>query len=99
MGLKLLKMFKETILTEITGLADDVGGGFGSMTNYDTGDISGLLDNVDKEKVRKLVEKIKPLIPEYIEKFRKIAMDVFEQGKREFNKVKAEVEKEVWTIN
>ena len=95
MALKLLQMFKETILTEITGLAADVGGGFGSLTNYDTGDIKGLLDNVDSEKVRKLVEKVRPLIPEYIEKVRKIAMDTFEQGKKEFDKIRAEVEGEV----
>ena len=88
-------MFKESILSEFKGLADDVGGDLSGIGSYNTGDIKGLLDNVDKEKIKKLVLKIRPLIPEYYEKAREMAMDVFNQGKEEFEKIKEEVEKEV----
>ena len=94
-GLKAMNVFKETVLSEFEGLAGDLGGELSSITNYDTSDIKGLLVNVDKDKIKKLVEKIRPLIPEYYEKVQKMATDVFEQGKEEFDKIREEVEKEV----
>ena len=98
-GKKALDIFKDTILSEFKGLASDVGGELSSITNYDTSDIKGLLDNVDKDKIKKLVEKVRPLIPEYYEKAKKMATDIFNQGKREFDKIKEEVENEVKSPN
>ena len=55
-GLKALKMFEETVLQEMksigSDIAGDIGGEIGSITNYDTGDINGLLDKVNKTKVK-----------------------------------------------
>ena len=93
--MKALDVFKETILSEFKGLADDLGGELSSITNFDTSDIKGLLDNVDKDKIKKLVEKTRPLLAEYYDKAQKMAMDIFEQGKEEFDKIREEVEKEV----
>lgn len=93
--MKALDMFKETVLTEFKGMAKGVGGELSAIASYDTGNIKGLLDNVDKDKIKELVEKVKPLIPEYYEKAKKMATDIFNQGKKEFDKIKAEVEKEV----
>ena len=93
--MKALDAFKETVLAEFKGVASDLGGEFSSITNYDTSDVKGLLDNVDKDKIKKLVEKVRPLIPEYYDKAKKMAMDIFKQGKDEFDKIREEVEKEV----
>lgn len=53
--MKAFKIFQETILSEIQGMvggiAGEVGGELGSLTNYDTSNINGLLDNVNKTKV------------------------------------------------
>lgn len=53
--MKAFKIFQETILSEIQGMVGDiageVGGELGSLTNYDTANINGLLDNVNKTKV------------------------------------------------
>ena len=94
-GMKAFDMFKDTILSEFKAVASDLGGEFSSITNYDTSDVKGLLDNVDKAKVKKLVEKARPLISEYYRKAEKMAMDIFKQGKDEFDKIREEVEKEV----
>lgn len=94
-GMKALDVFKDTILSEFEGLASDLGGELSSITNYDTSDIKGLLDNVDKDKIKKLVEKVRPLIPEYYEKAKDMATDIFQQGKKEFDKIREEVENEV----
>lgn len=94
-GMKALDVFKESVLSEFTGLASDLGGELSAIGNYDTGDVKGLLDNVDKDKIKELVERVKPLIPEYYEKAKKVAMDVFDEGKTQFEKIKEEVEKEV----
>ena len=94
-GMKAMDIFKETILSEFKGIADDLGGELSSITNYDTSDIKGLLDNIDKDKIKKLVEKARPLISEYYDKAQKMAMDIFEQGKEEFDKIREEVESEV----
>jgi len=55
-GMKALKMFEETVLKELKtiggDIAGDIGGEMGSITSYNTGDINGLLDNVNKTKVR-----------------------------------------------
>ena len=55
MGMKAMKIFKETILAELSGMfgdiAGDLGGELSSLTNYDNGDINGLLDKVNKTKV------------------------------------------------
>ena len=88
-------MFQETILSEFKGLASDVGGEISAIGNYDTKDVKGLLDNVDKDKIKSLVEKVKPLIPEYYDKAMKMATDIFNQGKTEFDRIREEVEKEV----
>lgn len=93
--MKALDVFKESVLSEFTGLASDLGGELSAIGNYDTADVKGLLENVDKDKIKKLVERVRPLIPEYYEKARKVAMDIFNQGKAEFDKIKEEVEKEV----
>lgn len=91
-------MFQETVLSEFKGLASDVGGEISAIGNYDTKNVKGLLDNVDKDKIKALVEKVKPLIPEYYEKAKKMATDIFNQGKTEFDKIREEVEKEVYNI-
>lgn len=91
-------MFQETILSEFKGLASDVGGEISAIGNYDTKDVKGLLDNVDKDKIKSLVEKVKPLIPEYYDKAMKMATDIFNQGKTEFDKIREEVEKEVYNL-
>lgn len=91
-------MFQETVLSEFKGLASDVGGEISAIGNYDTENVKGLLDNVDKDKIKALVEKVKPLIPEYYEKAKKMATDIFNQGKTEFDKIREEVEKEVYNI-
>lgn len=55
-GLKALKMFEETVLKEMknigSDIAGDIGGEIGSITSYSTGDINGLLDKVNKTKVK-----------------------------------------------
>lgn len=94
-GVKALDVFKDTVLSEFKGLASDIGGEISAIGNYDTKDVKGLLDNVDKDKIKSLVEKVKPLIPEYYEKARKMATDIFNQGKKEFDKIREEVENEV----
>lgn len=94
-GMKAFDMFKDTILSEFKGVVSDLGGEVSSITNYDTSDVKGLLDNVDKDKVKKLVEKARPLISEYYRKAEKMATDIFKQGKDEFDKIREEVEKEV----
>lgn len=86
-------------MSEFKGLASDVGGEIAAIGNYDTSNVKGLLDNVDKDKIKSLVEKVKPLIPEYYEKVKKMATDIFNQGKTEFEKIKEEVEKEVYKIS
>ena len=88
-------MFKDTVLSEFKGLASDIGGEISAIGNYDTKDVTGLLDNVDKDKIKELVEKVKPLIPEYYEKAKKMATDIFNQGKEEFDRIREEVENEV----
>lgn len=88
-------MFRETVLSEFKGLASDIGGEISAIGNYDTKDVKGLLDNVDKDKIKELVEKVKPLIPEYYEKARNMATDIFNQGKKEFDRIREEVENEV----
>lgn len=98
-GLKALDMFKDTVLSEFKGLASDIGGEISAIGNYDTKDVTGLLDNVDKDKIKELVEKVKPLIPEYYEKARKMATDIFNQGKEEFDRIREEVEKEVISLS
>lgn len=94
-GLKALKVFEEAVLSEFKGLIGDVGGELSSITKYDTADIKGLLVNVDKEKIKKLVERVRPLIPEYYDKAKSMATDIFEQGKEEFDKIREQVEREV----
>lgn len=94
-GLQALDVFKDTVLSEFKGLASDIGGEISAIGNYDTKDVKGLLDNVDKDKIKELVEKVKPLIPEYYEKARKMATDIFNQGKKEFDRIREEVENEV----
>lgn len=94
-GLKALKVFEEAVLSEFKGLIGDVGGELSSITKYDTADIKGLLVNVDKEKIKKLVERVRPLIPEYYDKAKSMATDIFEQGKEEFDKIREQVEQEV----
>jgi len=91
-------MFKDTVLSEFKGLASDIGGEISAIGNYDTKDVKGLLDDVDKDKIKELVEKVKPLIPEYYEKARKMATDIFNQGKTEFDKIREEVENEVTSL-
>lgn len=98
-GTKALDIFKETILSEFKSVASDLGGELSSITNYDTSDIKGLLDNVDKDKIKKLVEKVRPLIPEYYDKAKNMAMDIFDQGKKEFDKIRDEVENEVKALS
>ena len=93
--MRALDIFKDTVLSEFKGLASDIGGEISAIGNYDTKDVKGLLDNVDKEKIKELVEKVKPLIPEYYEKARKMATDIFNQGKTEFDRIREEVENEV----
>ena len=48
-------MFEETVLAEMksigSDIAGDIGGEIGSLTNYDTSDINGLLDKVNNTKV------------------------------------------------
>ena len=93
--MKAFDMFKDTILSEFKSVASDLGGEFSSVAKYDTSDVKGLLDNVDKDKIKKLVEKARPLISEYYRKAEKMAMDIFNQGKDEFDRIREEVEKEV----
>jgi len=93
--MKALDIFKDTVLSEFKGLADDIGGEISAIGNYDTENVKGLLDNVDKDKIKSLVEKVKPLIPEYYEKVQKMATDIFNQGKTEFDKIREQVENEV----
>lgn len=97
-GLTALDVFKDTVLSEFKGLASDIGGEISAIGNYDTKDVKGLLDNVDKDKIKELVEKVKPLIPEYYEKARKMATDIFNQGKTEFDRIREEVENEVTSL-
>ena len=94
-AMKAFDMFKDTILSEFKSVASDLGGEFSSIAKYDTSDVKGLLDNVDKDKIKKLVEKARPLISEYYRKAEKMAMDIFKQGKDEFDRIREEVEKEV----
>lgn len=93
--MKALDVFKDTILSEVSQFVIDDSSPPRSLANPLNSDIKGLLDNVDKDKIKKLVEKVRPLIPEYYEKAKDMATDIFQQGKKEFDKIREEVENEV----
>lgn len=70
-------MFKDIVLFEFKGLVSDIGGEILVIGNYDIKDVKGFLDNVDKDKIKELVEKVKFFIFEYYEKVRKMVIDIF----------------------
>lgn len=79
--MKVFDVFKESVLFEFIGLVSDFGGELLVIGNYDIGDVKGFLDNVDKDKIKELVERVKFFIFEYYEKVKKVVMDVFNEGK------------------
>ena len=93
--MKGLKMMEETVFKEIKGIARDVGGEMSSIVSYDNADVKGLLDNVNSTKVKAFVEKARPLINKYIDQIERTAIQVFNEGKKQFETIRKQVEEEV----
>ena len=83
------------IQESLSNIAGDMTKQMTTLSEYDAGDIKGLLDDVDPVPVRNFVEEAKPKIGEFIDEMQKMAKKYMEVGKEKAIEAKDEIESEV----
>ena len=83
------------LMESLSNIAGDMSKQITTLSEYDTSDIKGLLDDVDPVPVRNFVEEAKPKIGEFIDEMQKMAKKYLDVGAEKAMEAKDEIESEV----
>lgn len=83
------------LMESMANIAGDMTKQITTLSEYDTSDIKGFLDDVDPVPVRNFVEEAKPKIGEFIDEMQKMAKKYLEIGIEKGKEAKKEIESEV----
>ena len=83
------------MMESLANIAGDMTKQITTLSEYDTSDIKGLLDDVDPVPVSNFVEEAKPKIGEFIDEMQRLAKKYLEVGIDKAKEAKDEIESEV----
>ena len=86
------------LMESMGSIASDMTKQITTLSEYDTSDIKGLLDDVDPVPVREFVEEAKPKIADYIDEMQQLAKKYIDIGIEKAKEAKDEIENEVRQI-
>ena len=82
-------------MESLSNIAGDMTKQITTLSEYDTSNVKGLLDDVDPVPVRNFVEEAKPKVGEFIDDMQTLANKYFEIGVEKAQEARDEIEKEV----
>ena len=82
------------LMESLSNIAGDMSKQIMTLSEYDTNDIKGLLDDVDPVAVRNFVEEAKPKIGKLIDDMQRMAKKYLETGIEKAEEAKTEIESE-----
>ena len=83
------------MMESLANIAGDMTKQITTLSEYDTSDIKGLLDDVDPVPVSNFVEEAKPKIGEFVDEMQRLAKKYLEVGIDKAKEAKDEIESEV----
>ena len=99
MTMDAIAFIQAKLMESIGSIASDMTKQITTLSEYDTSDVKGLLDDVDPVPVREFVEEAKPKIADYIDEMQELAKKYIDIGIEKAKQAKDEIENEVCQIN
>ena len=98
MTMDAIAFIQAKLMESIGSIASDMTKQITTLSEYDTSDVKGLLDDVDPVPVREFVEEAKPKIADYIDEMQELAKKYIDIGIEKAKQAKDEIENEVCQI-